>query len=171
MSNNVFNKNQKILYNNIDDQKILYANQLTTKSWNDIINILKAQANINAAYLERLHMWLVGSGRGTIEIPDGESLADFVLDDLDNLNHRVSNIRNDVNDTTNDLNNNYYNKFDIDTIIDTLSKIFIGTEKEYEQAYNKGLIPVGTLVFIVDDNTSGLLGVAILGQIILGKGV
>lgn len=62
------------------------------------------------------------------------------------------------------------------------SKIFVGTYEQYETANADGKIPVGALVIITDDGTSGggssggdntssttaILGQAILGQMILG---
>ena len=59
MANNI-NKRNTIMYNNVSDQRLTYANQLNVQSWNDIINILKTQANINANYLSTLQIWLVG---------------------------------------------------------------------------------------------------------------
>ena len=57
------------------------------------------------------------------------------------------------------------------------SGLFIGTAEEYNTAYAKGEIPIGTIVVITEgsvdsgtDSTSSVLGVAILGQMILGKG-
>lgn len=58
MANRILEKN--IFYNSISEQHLSFANQLTVHSWNDIINMLKYQANANAYYLEHLHKWLVG---------------------------------------------------------------------------------------------------------------
>ena len=82
MANNVINKNQTILNNNISDQVLSHANQLTTKSWNDIINSLRSQANVNARYISTLHKWLIGTGEGTVIIPDEKSFTEFVLECL-----------------------------------------------------------------------------------------
>lgn len=54
------------------------------------------------------------------------------------------------------------------------TRIFIGTQEEYEAAYNEGKIPAGTIVIIEDNTAAGgattaKLGVAVLGQMILGK--
>lgn len=72
-----------------------------------------------------------------------------------------------------------------DALIKTFinSKIFIGTYAEYEAANTDGEIPVGALVIITDDETSGsggssgdssststssLLGTGVLGYMVLG---
>ena len=82
MASNVINKNQTILNNIISDQVLSHANQLTTKSWNDIINSLRTQANVNARYISTLHKWLIGTGEGTFIIPDEKSFVEFVLECL-----------------------------------------------------------------------------------------
>lgn len=87
MANNIFEKNHKILYNSVPDQRLTYANQLTVKNWNDIINILKVQANINADYIEKLHSWLIGSYDRTkpfeeniVSIPEDKNFAEYILE-------------------------------------------------------------------------------------------
>lgn len=90
MANNVINKKQNILFNDIPEQYLLYANQLTIKSWNDIINILRTQANNNAKYMQLLHEWLIGEGTGEVTIPEVEgeilSFSDYVKHSLDTIN-------------------------------------------------------------------------------------
>lgn len=80
---------------------------------------------------------------------------------------------------------NYYNKTEVfskeetyhQEVIDEKIKnvIFIGTMKDYEEAYAAGKIAVNTLVVITDqtsgstsDATSSILGKGVLGQMILG---
>ena len=43
-----------VLFNSISDQHLTYAHQLSIKTWNDAINILKTQANVNAEYIQQL---------------------------------------------------------------------------------------------------------------------
>lgn len=54
-------------------------------------------------------------------------------------------------------------------------KTFVGTKEEYEEANKQGLIAVGTIVYILDDDedinggaTSSILGQGVLGYMILG---
>lgn len=54
------------------------------------------------------------------------------------------------------------------------SRIFIGTQAEYDSAYANNNIAVGALVIILDGtesstDTISLLGTAILGKMVLGK--
>jgi hypothetical protein len=57
------------------------------------------------------------------------------------------------------------------------SRVFIGTEDEYNAAYAEGKIAMGALVIILDGSEteeggatiSALLGTAILGQMLLGQ--
>ena len=59
-------------------------------------------------------------------------------------------------------------------IVNNLSKIFIGTQAEYDIVNAQDDIPVGSLVIIVDEGTdlssyTATLGFAVLGQMILGQ--
>jgi hypothetical protein len=61
-----------------------------------------------------------------------------------------------------------------DRFNDINSKMFIGTQEEYDIAYADGKISVGALVIIIDESEQqndviSLLGTAILGKMILGK--
>lgn len=54
-----------------------------------------------------------------------------------------------------------------------MSTTFVGTLEEYKKANQEGKIPVGTIVYITDDEsdeseTTSVLGVAVLGKMILG---
>ena len=77
-----------VLYNSIPDQNKVYANQLTTQEWNEIINILKTQSNVNAAYVERLHNWLVGEN-GSVSIDSEASFVEYTKNELSLLDDRV----------------------------------------------------------------------------------
>lgn len=46
---------------------------------------------------------------------------------------------------------------------------FMGTQEEYNTAYNAGNIPNGCIVIITNDETTAKLGTAILGKMILGQ--
>lgn len=51
------------------------------------------------------------------------------------------------------------------------TKLFVGTQTEYETAYAEGKISVGALVIILDEESpeSAILGKAFLGTLVLGK--
>lgn len=55
------------------------------------------------------------------------------------------------------------------------SKVFIGTQEEYDIAYAEGKVAVGALVIILDENeansdaTTAMLGKAIIGTLLLGR--
>ena len=51
---------QEFVNNSIPNQELSYANQLTVKQWNDIINVLRVQTNTTTNYLRQLHSWLIG---------------------------------------------------------------------------------------------------------------
>ena len=80
MASNVLPQGKRILFNSISDQHLTHNHQLTIKAWNDIINILKVQANVNAEYLTTLHTWLIGEGNAVI--PSERSFVEYVLEDL-----------------------------------------------------------------------------------------
>lgn len=79
MANNIIDKKQNILHNSIDNQRLTHPNQLTIHAWNNIINMLRVQANSNAEYIEKLHKWFIGQGEDIVNIPSSESFADYVL--------------------------------------------------------------------------------------------
>jgi lysophospholipase L1-like esterase len=112
---------------------------------------------------------------------DGEDSASAVQGNLDTHTanksnpHEVTLGQLGVTATTTELN--YINGVtsNIQTQFDNLSKIYIGTQEQYDIADAKGLVPVGAIVIIVDEefdygSTSAELGYAILGQMILGLG-
>lgn len=56
------------------------------------------------------------------------------------------------------------------------SKIFVGSQEQYDKAYAAGKIALGAIVIITDDDvnadsagTTAVLGKAVLGQLVLGK--
>lgn len=50
----------KLVYNSIPDQHMYSPNQLTMQIWNNIINQLRTQTNLNTEYLQQLHKHLFG---------------------------------------------------------------------------------------------------------------
>ena len=86
MSNKISQK-QNILYNSVPDQTLTYANQLTVYAWNDIINMLRTQANVNAEYIQTLHKWFIGIGTDTYTLPSTyTNFVEYTFDIYDNLN-------------------------------------------------------------------------------------
>lgn len=70
----------------------------------------------------------------------------------------------------------YYGEYDpsIATQDYVQSRLFIGTQEEYNNAYNTGKVQVGALVIILEEgensnDTIALLGTGILGKMILGN--
>lgn len=51
----------EFVYNAIDTQNIVFANQLKMSDWNNIINVLKTQANANTTFLETWTRWFLGT--------------------------------------------------------------------------------------------------------------
>ena len=49
----------KLGYNTIPEQKLTYANQLTVREWNIIVNSLRAQTNGIVDFLKELYPWLI----------------------------------------------------------------------------------------------------------------
>lgn len=69
------NKKYNIKYNAIPEQNLRFANQLTVHQWNEIINILRVQTNLSSEYIEKLHLWLIGTNVNR-ELPDLGELED-----------------------------------------------------------------------------------------------
>ena len=148
MANNI-NKRNTIMYNNVSDQRLTYANQLNVQSWNDIINILKTQANINANYLSTLHNWLVGENETTYILNSDKSFIEYVSEDLATYKW---------------VDDNYYKKRLVYTKDEALALGLIEM-KEYNEdtgeislVYNADLYNVdfdettGNLIFTFNDN-------------------
>ena len=88
MANNVINTKNSIMFNSIPDQQLLHANQLTLESWNNIINMLRTQANANANYLQTLHTWMLGNADDEYIIDD--AFVKYTLDAIRNLKTELS---------------------------------------------------------------------------------
>lgn len=88
---------QEFANNSIDKQELSYANQLTVKQWNDIINILRIQTNNNTNYLRQLHSWIVGynSSEDYAIIEDGKNLYQWIKDELQSFEDYVNRIKSE----------------------------------------------------------------------------
>lgn len=112
MSNRILEKN--IFYNSVSEQHLSFANQLTVHSWNDIINMLKFQANANAYYLEHLHKWLVGDD-SAVTPEDFPNLLEYVKYVNDRFTDYYTKVQVDQ------ALSNYYTKDIVDEKIQRLS--------------------------------------------------
>lgn len=148
MANKISQRNN-IMYNDVSDQRLTYANQLNVKSWNDTINILKTQANINASYLSTLHNWLVGESETIYTLNSDKSFIEYVSEDLATYKW---------------VDSNYYKKHLVYTKDEALALGLIEI-KEYNEetgeislVYNSDLYDVkfdettGNLIFTFKDN-------------------
>lgn len=92
-----------------------------------------------------------------------------IIDDIDNIREGAS-----LGSTAlQSIPDEYVTENELNDAVN--SKIFIGTQSEYETAYAAGKISVGALVIILGDDetntsaTTAMLGKAIIGTLLLGK--
>lgn len=137
MANRILEKN--IFYNSISEQHLSFANQLTVHSWNDIINMLKFQANANAYYLEHLHKWLVGDD-SAVTPEDFPNLLEYVK-------------------YVNDRFANYYTKNAIDSQLQQKADKTDLFNIDYNKLVNRPTIPERTSQLV---NDSGFADESIL---------
>lgn len=137
MSNRILEKN--IFYNSVSEQHLSFANQLTVHSWNDIINMLKFQANANAYYLEHLHKWLVGDD-SAVTPEDFPNLLEYI----NYINDRFA---------------NYYTKNAIDSQLQQKADKTDLFNIDYNKLVNRPTIPERTSQLV---NDSGFADESIL---------
>lgn len=141
MADNLISKKYNILYNSISNQQLTYPNQLTIKSWNDIVNILRVQSNVNAEQLKVLYTWLIGPGEEPVENPGGDiGYVEYVSNSIDDLYAKLNKLGIKFDTAVNTLNNtidNAVNKINtnITTINSNISTIhhiitFLATKDE-----------------------------------------
>ena len=84
---------QEFVNNSIPNQELSYANQLTVKQWNDIINVLRIQTNTTTNYLRQLHSWLVGinNTEDYAVVEDGLNLYTWIKQTLDSFTSDIFN--------------------------------------------------------------------------------
>lgn len=87
---------QEFVNNSIPNQELSYANQLTVKQWNDIINVLRVQTNTTTNYLRQLHSWLIGinNTEDYAIVEDGLNLYDWIKRTLENFTSEIFNTLN-----------------------------------------------------------------------------
>lgn len=135
MATNRIDKKQDILFNSVPDQTLTHANQLTLKAWNDTINILRTQANVNAEYILTLHKWLIGTPMDTakyIEIPDTTSFTEYVLEDLRVLHAHIVRIDKNIDDIEADIVRIDKNIDDIEENIDEIESDIIRIDENID---------------------------------------
>lgn len=91
MANKQFSQKHNLIYNNIPGQTLTYANQLSIRAWNDIINILRTQTNTTVDYLKKLHTWLIGDGEDILSYPDSNGFIKYVDTQHKNLKSEIDN--------------------------------------------------------------------------------
>lgn len=113
-------RNPTFVYNNIDKQNLVYANQLTVKQWNDIVNKLTAQANANTAFLETWTRWFFGPVEYTTEDEYTDSLGtcdsyyDYLKAEFNRIDTRIT---NEANRLDGRINEEIYNREAQDNIL------------------------------------------------------
>lgn len=87
---------QEFVNNSIPNQELSYANQLTVKQWNDIINVLRVQTNTTTNYLRQLHSWLIGinNTEDYAVVEDGLNLYSWIKQTLDSFTSDLFNTLN-----------------------------------------------------------------------------
>ena len=93
----------EFIYNAIDKQNIVFANQLKMSDWNNIINVLKTQANANTTFLETWTRWFFGPKEYLDEdeyaiVPDNyTNYFDYLTGMFKEIDTRI---KNEINDRT-----------------------------------------------------------------------
>lgn len=146
MSNKISVK-QDILFNSIPDQQLLYANQLSVNAWNNIINILRTQANINATYNKTLHNWLIGTTGTDITLPNDKSFVTYVLDDLKSLNITYNVLNNRVGTAEKQIMNNTKNIALLENKVDNIEVPEVKYTNSKATTTNIGGIEKGTTFY------------------------
>jgi hypothetical protein len=89
VANKQFSQKHNLIYNNIPGQTLTYANQLSIRAWNDIVNILRTQTNTTVDYLRKLHTWLIGDGEDILSYPDSNGFIKYVDTQHKNLKSEI----------------------------------------------------------------------------------
>ena len=117
------NKKYNIKYNAIPEQNLRFANQLTVHQWNEIINILRIQTNLSSEYIEKLHLWLIGTNVNSIlpetnELKYGntvieyDGIIDYIFSYLNLNNTLIADNKADLNKFITDTYNTHVEDFD-----------------------------------------------------------
>lgn len=173
MADKQFSQKHNLIFNNIPGQVLTYANQLTIKAWNDVINILRVQTNTTVDYLKRLHTWLVGDGESFISYSGADSFFGYVNNAHNTLDSKINNVRNTLDskiaDNRNKIEEHYKHPIHLgDTITNTISagknasvniKGYGSQQVPLDFMFNipKGYDGKGVHLFNIDPNTGDLI--------------
>lgn len=114
-----FIKKPALIYNNIPEQLKTAANSLTIQDWNQVVNVLKRQINLNTEYLEKLHR-LLFSDWGS----DTTGFLDFAENiDTDGLLKRILVLIEDRSYLEHRHDEWYYTETEVDVYLDTKSDV------------------------------------------------
>jgi len=87
----------KLGYNTVPNQNLTYANQLTVRDWNIIINSLRLQANATVDYLKQLHQWFFTETIGWCNAVNYDLSS--LISATNSLNSRVNILESKVNNS------------------------------------------------------------------------
>lgn len=153
----------EFIYNAIANQSIVYTNQLKMSDWNNIINVLRTQANANTTFLETWTRWFFGPKEYNDEdeyaiVPDGyTNYFDYLTGMFTEIDTRI---KNEIDDRTAADNS-------LREYIDSQHSVAMGAISEETQQRisqdNQILSRVGTVENITNKHTSTIS--AIVGDI------
>lgn len=143
MADKQFSQKNNLIFNNIPGQVLTYANQLTIKAWNDIINILRVQTNTTVDYLKKLHTWLIGDGESFINYSGADSFFEYIKNTNNTLDSKINNVHNALDSKVTNVHNTLDSK--IKTVHNDLDSKVIDNKNKIEEHY-KHPIHLGSTV-------------------------
>ena len=152
---------QEFVNNSIPNQELSYANQLTVKQWNDIINVLRVQTNTTTNYLRQLHSWLIGinNTEDYAVVEDGLNLYTWIKTELQNFENYIKNSFITIGDEVQTITGKkIFKHFVSDKILPETEYGMLGDGyNQFSTAHIKEVI-TDSIVPIVSANESGVSG-------------
>lgn len=155
---------QEFVNNSIPNQELSYANQLTVKQWNDIINVLRVQTNTTTNYLRQLHSWLIGinNTEDYAVVEDGLNLYDWIKTELQNFENYIETFKKSVvtigDDVQTVTGKKIFKHFVSDKILPETKYGMLGDgSNQFSSAHIKEVI-TDNIVPIMSANESGVSG-------------
>ena len=155
---------QEFVNNSIPNQELSYANQLTVKQWNDIINVLRVQTNTTTNYLRQLHSWLIGinNTEDYAVVEDGLNLYTWIKTELQNFENYIETIKKSfitIGDEVQTITGKKtFKHFISDKILPETKDGMIGDgSNQFSTAHIKEVI-TDSIVPIMDNTESGVSG-------------